>query len=235
MSKRNTRVRVARIAAAVVVAGGASLTAVGAAQAVSPNHTVVKALDGEGDTDGTISGASQGGTGTPTEEPPTSAPPTEEPPTSAPPTEEPPTSAPPTEEPPTSAPPTEEPPTSAPPSTGTTEGNQNGGNQNGGNANGGNQNGGNQNGGNANGGNTGTDGNNNTCTLTGESVDCGNNNTSTDNTAPVPQGNTTSQLAETGSSGTTFMLLGAATLIAGGVGFTLTPRLAGRRGGGTAA
>ena len=82
----------------------------------------------------------------------------------------------------------------------------------------------------ASGGTSTTGGNGNTCTLTGDSVDCGNNNPGTDNTQPVAQGKTTSQLAETGSSGTTFMLIGAATLIAGGVGFRLTPRLA-RRGG----
>jgi LPXTG-motif cell wall-anchored protein len=60
-------------------------------------------------------------------------------------------------------------------------------------------------------------------------VDCGNSNTSTDNTQPVTQNKSTTQLAETGSDGTTFMIIGAATLIAGGVAFRLTPRLANRR------
>ncbi len=37
------------------------------------------------------------------------------------------------------------------------------------------------------------------------------------------------ELAETGSGETTFLLVGAATMIAGGVGFRLMPRLASRR------
>ncbi|NUS11622.1 MAG: collagen-like protein, partial [Streptomyces sp.] len=63
MSKRNTRVRAIRIVAAVVVAGGASLTAVGAAQAVTPDHTnpIVKALDGEGDSGNTTLGTGDQG------------------------------------------------------------------------------------------------------------------------------------------------------------------------------
>jgi hypothetical protein len=56
-------------------------------------------------------------------------------------------------------------------------------------------------------------------------VNCGNNNTGTDNTQQVPQAQTTEQLAATGSDGTAYLLIGAATLVAGGVGFTLAPRL----------
>ncbi len=43
------------------------------------------------------------------------------------------------------------------------------------------------------------------------------------------------ELAETGSSGTTFLLIGAATMIAGGVGFRILPRLINKNGGGAAA
>jgi hypothetical protein len=71
------------------------------------------------------------------------------------------------------------------------------------------------------------------CTLGRDSVNCGgNSNTSTDNnTAPqeISQGQAKQQLAVTGSSGTEFLLIGAATMIAGGVAFRLMPRLANRR------
>ena len=49
MSKRNTRLRVTRIAAAAVIAAGASLTAVGAAQAVTTDTATVQGST-EGDT-----------------------------------------------------------------------------------------------------------------------------------------------------------------------------------------
>ncbi|MBZ4020006.1 hypothetical protein CCS38_30560, partial [Streptomyces purpurogeneiscleroticus] len=42
------------------------------------------------------------------------------------------------------------------------------------------------------------------------------------------------ELAETGSSGTTFLLIGAATMIAGGIGFRMMPRLI-NKGGAAAA
>jgi hypothetical protein len=226
MSKRNTRVRVTRIAAAAVIAAGASLTAVGAAQAVTnDNPAQVQAKTGPfgdltvGGTDSggtlTVGGTSDGGAanGGATD--------------------------------------------GGAANGGATDGGAaNGGATDGGAANGGATDGGAANGGStggtaasggtstggtsatggssatggASGGTSTTGGNGNTCTLTGDSVDCGNNNPGTDNTQPVAQGKTTSQLAETGSNGTTFMLIGAATLIAGGVGFRLTPRLA-RRGG----
>jgi LPXTG-motif cell wall-anchored protein len=46
----------------------------------------------------------------------------------------------------------------------------------------------------------------------------------------VEQGKPKEQLAETGSGETTFLILGAATMIAGGIGFRILPRLAGRGG-----
>jgi hypothetical protein len=80
---------------------------------------------------------------------------------------------------------------------------------------------------------SGSGGSGSTCTLGQDSVHCGgNSNTSTDNnTAPqeISQGQAKQQLAETGSSGTEFLLIGAATMIAGGVAFRLMPRLANRR------
>ncbi|WP_372442696.1 LPXTG cell wall anchor domain-containing protein [Streptomyces pactum] len=45
---------------------------------------------------------------------------------------------------------------------------------------------------------------------------------------PVQQGEAKEQLAETGTSGTAFLLIGSATMIAGGVGFRLMPRLINR-------
>jgi hypothetical protein len=80
---------------------------------------------------------------------------------------------------------------------------------------------------------TGSSGDSGTCTLGQDSVNCGgNSNTSTDNnSAPqeISQGQAKQQLAETGSSGTEFLLIGAATMIAGGVAFRLMPRLTNRR------
>lgn len=42
------------------------------------------------------------------------------------------------------------------------------------------------------------------------------------------------ELAETGAAQTTFLLIGAATMIAGGIGFRVLPRLMGGRGGAAA-
>jgi LPXTG-motif cell wall-anchored protein len=59
------------------------------------------------------------------------------------------------------------------------------------------------------------------------------NNTGTDNASSsqvVTQGDTKSQLAETGAGETVFLLVGAATMIAGGIGFRLMPRLVAGRG-----
>ncbi|MET9106255.1 LPXTG cell wall anchor domain-containing protein [Streptomyces zhihengii] len=44
---------------------------------------------------------------------------------------------------------------------------------------------------------------------------------------PVEQGEAKEELAETGAAETTFLLLGAATMIAGGIGFRMLPRLVG--------
>ncbi|KPC75316.1 hypothetical protein ADL35_25205, partial [Streptomyces sp. NRRL WC-3753] len=46
---------------------------------------------------------------------------------------------------------------------------------------------------------------------------------------PVAQGKAKEELAETGAAETTFLLIGAATMIAGGIGFRLLPRLVGGR------
>ncbi|WP_374705468.1 LPXTG cell wall anchor domain-containing protein [Streptomyces sp. AJS327] len=45
----------------------------------------------------------------------------------------------------------------------------------------------------------------------------------------APAGSEKDELAETGSAETTFLLVGAATMIAGGIGFRLMPRLVTRR------
>ncbi|SCD93736.1 hypothetical protein GA0115251_13011, partial [Streptomyces sp. TverLS-915] len=47
---------------------------------------------------------------------------------------------------------------------------------------------------------------------------------------PVEQGAPKDELAETGAADTTFLVLGAATMIAGGIGFRFLPRLTGRGG-----
>ncbi|MFH8710798.1 LPXTG cell wall anchor domain-containing protein [Streptomyces zaomyceticus] len=236
---KQMRVRIARIAAGAVIAAGASLTAAGAAQAVgafgesdpTPTPTCIPGDVGCEET-----------TAPPTTEPPTTAPPTTEPPTTAPPTTEPPTTAPPTTEPPTTEPPTTAPPTTEPPVTtppttdpGTTEppvttppttapepgdtdapgetdapvtpGDDNGSSDPG------------------------------TCTVDldgAECVDTGNNNTDTNNAGsqPVQQGQAKEELAETGAAETSFLIIGAATMIAGGIGFRMLPRLV---GGGRAA
>ncbi|MEV8566569.1 LPXTG cell wall anchor domain-containing protein [Streptomyces sp. NPDC051322] len=46
----------------------------------------------------------------------------------------------------------------------------------------------------------------------------------------MEQGKAKQELAETGAGETTFLILGAATMIAGGIGFRMLPRLAGRGG-----
>ncbi|MGW9040112.1 LPXTG cell wall anchor domain-containing protein, partial [Streptomyces sp. NPDC055721] len=143
----------------------------------------------------------------------------------------------------------------------TQPGGGNNGNNNGGNHNGGNQNGGNGNGGTDNGTDGGTDGGSTdspvtpddstdggstgsgagdpgTCTVDldgAECVDTGNNNTDTNNAGsqPVQQGQAKEELAETGAAETSFLIIGAATMIAGGIGFRMLPRLVG--GGGNVA
>ncbi|MFH8575973.1 hypothetical protein ACH4EF_08265, partial [Streptomyces zaomyceticus] len=76
-----------------------------------------------------------------------------------------------------------------------------------------------------------------TCTVDldgAECVDTGNNNTDTNNAGsqPVQQGQAKEELAETGAAETSFLIIGAATMIAGGIGFRMLPRLV---GGGRAA
>ncbi|TGA95301.1 LPXTG cell wall anchor domain-containing protein, partial [Streptomyces palmae] len=68
-----------------------------------------------------------------------------------------------------------------------------------------------------------------TCTVDLDGTDCG-DNTGTDSAGskPVQQGKAKEELAETGASETTYLLVGAATMIAGGVGFRVMPRLVSR-------
>ncbi|MGW7369421.1 LPXTG cell wall anchor domain-containing protein, partial [Streptomyces sp. NPDC054841] len=72
-----------------------------------------------------------------------------------------------------------------------------------------------------------------TCTVDLDGAECA-DNTDTDNAGskPVEQGKAKEELAETGAAETTFLLVGAATMIAGGIGFRMLPRLV---GGGRAA
>ncbi|MET9809908.1 PT domain-containing protein [Streptomyces halstedii] len=208
---KKTRVRVARIAAGAVIAAGASLTVTGVAQAAGLVEIGVDAgydgTPGESTEEPPNPGEPTEG---PTEEPPNPGEPTEEP--TQEPTEEPtgePTQEPtgePTEEPtqePTGEPtegPTEEPtgePTKMP--GGSTGGNGAVGNGGGGD-----------------------------CTVDANGVACA-DNTDTDSVGnqPVEQGKGKDELAETGAAETTFLLVGAATMIAGGIGFRILPRLAG--------
>ncbi|MFE2988221.1 LPXTG cell wall anchor domain-containing protein [Streptomyces sp. NPDC059262] len=204
---KKTRIRVARIAAGAVIAAGASLTAAGAASAldIGVNLPGVGANVHAGD-DGVGAGVAIG------DEDPN--PPTQEPPTDEPPTDEPPTEEPPTVEPPTD--PTEEPtePTEDP----TTPGN--GGGNGGGHHGGG---GGNHGGGN---GNTDPDGGNNPVEQ-GQGKDSLQDTGSVPAAQPAQNGKSGGELAETGAAETTFLLIGAATMIAGGIGFRLLPRLVG--------
>jgi LPXTG-motif cell wall-anchored protein len=68
-----------------------------------------------------------------------------------------------------------------------------------------------------------------TCSGSGSASGSGSGSTDNQNTEPVAQGATKSELAETGAGETMFLLIGAATMIAGGVGFRLMPRLMTRR------
>ncbi|MEV0849588.1 hypothetical protein AB0J21_27570 [Streptomyces sp. NPDC049954] len=207
---KKMRVRVARIAAGAVIAAGASLTAAGAAQALefsSPTPSV--AVDEP--TDEPTEPPTDEPTEPPTDEP--TEPPTDEP--TEPPTDEPtePTEEPtqPTEEPtqPTEEPtqPTEEPtqPTEEPSAPG--------------------------------GGSTEAPSANPSLPAqggSGSTPGAGQDDISgpgPDNAGsqPVEQGEVKDELAETGSGDTTFLILGAATMIAGGIGFRFLPRLANNR------
>ena len=202
---KNTRIRVARIAAGAVIAVGASLTAAGAASALDLGVEVGDP-SGSARADEDVVDVGVGlGLEDPTEDP--TAIPTD----------------------PTVDPTTEEPPTEKPTEAG------NGGNGNGGNGNGGNGNGGNGTGGGTGGGDTG--GGNDTDPDGGSRpVEQGQGkesltDTGSEQTAdPSARGTGGAELAETGAAETTFLLIGAATMIAGGIGFRMLPRLMNSRG-----
>ncbi|MGW8364996.1 LPXTG cell wall anchor domain-containing protein [Streptomyces wedmorensis] len=63
-------------------------------------------------------------------------------------------------------------------------------------------------------------------------TDNNNPNTNNEGSQPVQQGQAKEELAETGAAETSFLVIGAATMIAGGIGFRMLPRLVG--GGRTA-
>ncbi|MFD8721686.1 hypothetical protein ACFV2H_27805 [Streptomyces sp. NPDC059629] len=201
---KKTRIRVARVAAGVVIAAGASLTAAGAASALSigveADETGVHAnvaLDGTDSPSPSDTGIPTG----PASSEPASTPPTSEPPTSSAPSESSEPSDGPTQ--PTGEPtePTDEPTDGSTSTSGS--GSTGGGN------------------------NTGTDGNSGTSAQeegTSALTDTGSSNTKA-------QGG---QLAETGAGQTAFLIIGAATMIAGGVGFRVLPRLMGGSGGAAA-
>jgi hypothetical protein len=68
-----------------------------------------------------------------------------------------------------------------------------------------------------------------TCTVGLAGAECADNtNTDALGATPLQQGEAKEELAETGSGGTTFLLVGAATMIAGGIGFRLMPGLINR-------
>ncbi|MEU1670060.1 hypothetical protein ABZ547_42020 [Streptomyces sparsogenes] len=218
---KKTRLRVARIAAGAVIAAGASLTAAGAASAVGLDVDIVGVkASASADDKGVTVGAGVG-TEDPTEDP-TSIPsgdPSTTPPTTNPPTDNP-TTQPPTTNPPTTNPPTEDPtkpptgdptkpptgkPTDKPTGKPTAEPSSSSGTGGGGSE------------------------DPNTCTVELDGTAC-QDNTDTDSAGskPVEQSKAKEELAETGASETTFLLVGAATMIAGGIGFRLMPRLVNR-------
>ena len=95
---------------------------------------------------------------------------------------------------------------------------------------GGAEDGGNESGGPATtGGNGGDD---DTCVVDGEQVACDDASPATtgggNDTEPIVDEQPKEELAETGSGPTTFLLVGAATMIAGGVGFRMLPRMLNR-------
>ncbi|WP_366479416.1 LPXTG cell wall anchor domain-containing protein [Streptomyces californicus] len=66
------------------------------------------------------------------------------------------------------------------------------------------------------------------CTVDLDGAQC-TDNTDTDSVGnkPVEQSKGKEELAETGAAETTFLVIGAATMIAGGIGFRILPRLVG--------
>ncbi|MER7402247.1 hypothetical protein ABT373_07040 [Streptomyces sp. NPDC000070] len=211
---KKTRIRVARIAAGAVIAAGASLTAAGAASAAETDDCLLGILCAD-------------------ESPVPTPPPTDVPtdiPTDVPtdlptdlPTDPPPTAEP-TDEP---TEPTEEPtePTEDPTAQPTDPGN--------GNGNGGGNGGGNGNGGNNGGGGNIADPDGGTAPQQEGSSSLTDTGADATPAAPQAQGNG-QELAETGAAQTTFLVIGAATMIAGGIGFRVLPRLVGGRGGAAA-
>ncbi|MCD2466558.1 LPXTG cell wall anchor domain-containing protein [Streptomyces sp. MBT42] len=241
---KQMRVRIARIAAGAVIAAGASLTAAGAAQAVDmfgepdPTPTCIPGTAGCPDPEPTdpeptaTEPTEPEPTETePTEPEPTETEPTEPEPTETEPTEPEPTATEPTEPEPTATEPTEPEPTATEPTNpgGTTEPGPGPSTDPGPGAT-------DQPTTPGDGGDT-DNGDAGTCTVDldgAECVDSGNSNTDTNNAGsqPVQQGQAKEELAETGAAETSFLIIGAATMIAGGIGFRMLPRLV---GGGRAA
>ncbi|GHD73506.1 hypothetical protein GCM10010317_085350 [Streptomyces mirabilis] len=198
---KKTRIRVARIAAGVVIAAGASLTAAGAASALDINVGVT--VDGDPSATPTVTGIPTDPTtdpGTPTDPVTPPATPTIPSTPTGPAT---PTTTPPTDEP---TDPTEDPTEPTDPTDSPTDGS--------GTGTGGNDS-------NPDGGSKPVEQGKGSSGLTDTGA-----NTSSDTSAQGKKG----QLAETGAAETMFLLVGAATMIAGGIGFRLLPRLANGRG-----
>ncbi|MER5797069.1 MULTISPECIES: LPXTG cell wall anchor domain-containing protein [Streptomyces] len=199
-----TRIRVARIAAGVVIAAGASLTAAGVASASGDDGGVgigVTLPDGDPSATPTETGIPSG-PASPTTEPATTPPATPTIP-STPTGPATPTTTPPTDEP---TDPTENPTEPTDPTDSPTDGS--------GTGTGGNDS-------NPDGGSKPVEQGKGSSGLTDTGA-----NTSSDTSAQGKKG----QLAETGAAETTFLLVGAATMIAGGIGFRLLPRLVNGRG-----
>ncbi|MGC4981051.1 hypothetical protein ACLQ18_10475 [Streptomyces sp. DT193] len=201
---KKTRIRVARIAAGAVIAAGASLTAAGAASALDLNVGLTA----------TTADPAPDPTGIPTDPAPTDPAPTETTPTEPAPTEPDPTEPAPTEPEPTEPAPTATEPTEDPdPTEDPTEEPGSGSSS-----------------APAENGTGGNDADPNGGSSAQEEGSSALTDTGSDTQAQGKDG----ALAETGAGQTTFLLIGAATMIAGGIGFRLMPRLAGGRGGAAA-
>ncbi|MFD0142931.1 MULTISPECIES: LPXTG cell wall anchor domain-containing protein [unclassified Streptomyces] len=217
---KKTRIRVARIAAGAIIAAGASLTAAGAASAVGVDLTIgvqaelpevdptcIPGTPGCEETPPTTPPV----TTPPVTTPPVTTPPVTTPPVTTPPVTTPPVTTPPVTTPPVTTPPVTTPPVTTPPTTPTTPGETPSPT-------------------------TPSDDSTDdagTCTVDLDGAECV-NNPDTDNAGsqPVEQGKAKEELAETGAAETSFLIIGAATMIAGGIGFRMLPRLV---GGGRAA
>jgi hypothetical protein len=231
MINSKTRLRVARVAAGTVFAVGASLTATGAAQAAESDAAATQqgggliggliggvigggdsGGDSEGGTEGTTGDTSEGGTEGSSGDTTTIGGDTEG--------------------------------TVSGGATGTVTGGDTGGDTGGSSATGGDT-GGDSGSTTTTGGDTGgsgggeepatvggSGGGDDTCDLSDDSVDCeGGTQPDSTGSQPVeqaPQG-PKEELADTGSAETTFLLVGAATMIAGGVAFRMMPRMINRR------